>query len=776
MKNRDDKTNGHSSHPRLEAAVLGSLAALCAGGAWAQSPPASGSSGTEIATADVSQVEEVVVTALKRDTKLQDTPIAISAISGDTIAKSGVQNIGDFAKSVPSLTFVDSGPTSRQIVIRGIQAAGEPTVGLYYDETPVTGSVGASSNAGGNTPELALFDVERVEVLRGPQGTLYGSGSMGGTLRVIYNKPVYRYEANIDATVTTTDGAGGPGFAVSAMANMPVIADKLAVRVVLNDSTQGGWIDNTFLGRNNLYASTSHGGRVLVGFQPLDNLSIDGSAFLQRTNAASTSWSAKAGPYDSTAQALLPRQDDLDLYSLTARWDAGPVNVTAVGSYFKRQLSSTSDTSYFLGNMATAATCARLRNANSPCSPAQQTAFNNYVHGFVPSVLYPQQDMNAKTGELRMSSKEARWVDWTLGAFYSDRVNDVNNPDVLVNPATGYVIQPLQYATQRLIQDDLKQIAGFGEASYKVTSQLTFTAGARYFHYSKNIVGQTTIPFDLVGAKLTPPTTVSSDENGKVFKFNGSYKFNENVMVYADASQGFRPGGANQVLGLPQALTPYQSDSLWNYELGTKTTWFDRRLTLDVDGYWINWKNMQVTGQTPNGAFSFISNAGAARVKGLELELTTTPIPGLTLQANATLSQAELSEDQISSQVRAPGKAGDRIPYVPKVTAGASAQYAWLLFGQTDGYTRVDSNFVGESFTQFRPTDVNRRSVGDYALTNLRLGLENSSGGWDAYLFANNLFNRVGVLTVSTGGTTGGIDLVNATMPRTIGAEFRKKF
>ncbi|MDB6046658.1 MAG: TonB-dependent receptor, partial [Gammaproteobacteria bacterium] len=318
MKNRDDKTSGHGSHPRLEAAVLGGLAALCAGGAWAQTPPTSGSAGTETATADVSQVEEVVVTALKRDTKLQDTPIAISAISGETIAKSGVQNIGDFAKSVPSLTFVDSGPTSRQIVIRGIQAAGEPTVGLYYDETPVTGSVGASSNAGGNTPELALFDVERVEVLRGPQGTLYGSGSMGGTLRVIYNKPVYRYEANVDASVTTTDGAGGPGFGVSAMANMPVIADKLAVRVVLNDSTQGGWIDNTFLGRNNLYAATSHGGRVLIGFQPLDNLTIDGSAFLQRTKAASTSWSAKAGPYDSTAQALLPREDDLDLYSLTA--------------------------------------------------------------------------------------------------------------------------------------------------------------------------------------------------------------------------------------------------------------------------------------------------------------------------------------------------------------------------------------------------------------------------------------------------------------------------
>jgi outer membrane receptor protein involved in Fe transport len=138
--------------------------------------------------------------------------------------------------------------------------------------------------------------------------------------------------------------------------------------------------------------------------------------------------------------------------------------------------------------------------------------------------------------------------------------------------------------------------------------------------------------------------------------------------------------------------------------------------------------------------------------------------------------QAELSEDQISSQVRAPGKAGDRIPYVPKVTAGASAQYAWLLFGETDGYARVDSNFVGESFTQFRPTDVNRRSVGDYALTNLRLGLQNSSGGWDTYLFANNLFNSVGVLTVSTGGTTGGIDLVNSTMPRTIGLEFRKKF
>jgi outer membrane receptor protein involved in Fe transport len=757
----------------LRAALMGGAMSLCAGAALAEAAPAAAPASRQDASS--SQVEEVVVTALKHSSKIQDTPIAISAVTGDTITKQGVQNISDFAKSVPSLTFVDRGPSNRQVVIRGIQAAGEPTVGLYYDETPVTGSVGASNNAGGSTPELKLFDVERVEVLRGPQGTLYGSGSMGGTLRIIYKKPDYAFSSAVDATGTTTDG-GGTGYEVNLMTNIPIVQDKLAARIVFFDRNRDGWIDNTFLGQKNINSETSYGGRAQIRFQPTDNLTIDGAAFIQRTNGYSSSYDMGAGDYISTAQAQLPLTDDLDLYSLTARWDLGKVNFTAVGSYFHRELTSMSDVSYFIANMANPTTCAKLRGGGSPCSPDQQAAFDNYVAGFTPGVLFPQQTTDAYTAEARLSSDGTSRLDWTIGAFYSDRKNDVDNPDVLVDPATGKVFQPLQYATRRLINDDLKQIAGFGEASYKITPKFTFTGGARYFHYDKDIVGQTTVPFDLVGAQITPPTEVTSEENGWVLKFNASYKFNSDFMAYADASQGFRPGGANQVLGLPQALTPYSSDSLWNYEVGVKTSWLDRRLIFNLDGYLIDWSNMQVSGQTPNGAFGFISNAGAARIKGIEAELTAMPVSGLSIQANATYTDARLSEDQVSADVRAPGKAGDRIPFIPQFAAGLGAQYTWPLFGQIDGYARVDANYVGKSFTQFRPTDVNNREVGDFTLVNLRLGIQNDTDGWETYLFANNVFNKVGVFAVSTGGTSGGKDLANSTMPRTIGIEIRKNF
>lgn len=724
--------------------------------------------------------DEIVITALKRDTNLQDTPIAISAVTGDTIANSGVQSIADLTASVPSLSFVDGGPSQRRVVIRGIQAAGEPTVGTYYDETPVTGVIGAGNDAGGSTPELRLFDVERVEVLRGPQGTLYGSGSMGGTLRVIYKKPVFETEAAVDASISATKH-GGANIEGSAMVNVPVVQDKIAVRATGFYRKADGYIDNTTLRIKDVNEHKSYGGRLLVRMTPTEELTVDAAAYINRSRVDTPSWTLDAGKYNSDALTRQPVRDDVELYSLTANYDFGGVILTAAGSYMERDLSSVSDVSRFIRSTRTPGGCgARLNgSASIPCEGTQLADYYALVDGQSTSALFPQQDMQAWTGELRLSSDGSGPFNWTVGGFYSDRDIYVENPQANADPVTGVLIQPLQIATTRYINDSLRQVAAFGEFSYDVTDRLSLTVGGRYFRYDKDISGQTPIGSILVGAVVRPLSFVSSDEDGTAFKFNASYKVTDDILFYAEAAQGFRPGGANQVIGLAQELTPYQSDSLWNYEAGLKTTLLDRHLNLNVDLFQIDWSDMQITTRTPNGAFSYIGNAGKARIRGAEAEFALRPVDGLTFSGNASYLDAKLTEDQPNAGTAiapAAGFKGDRIPYVPKFSAGLAAQYVWAVTDDLNGFLRLDANHVGGSWSDFRPTYTYTRYIDDYELANLRIGIEAEDNAWGVYAFVNNLFDDTAITRSTSSAIARGRTIVTSAAPRTVGLNLRTAF
>jgi outer membrane receptor protein involved in Fe transport len=735
------------------------------GPAFAQATSASADSGSD----------EIIVTALKRSTNLQDTPISISAVTGEAIANSGVQSIADLNSSVPSLAFVDGGPSNRRVVIRGIQAAGEPTVGTYYDETPVTGAIGAANDAGGSTPELRLFDVERVEVLRGPQGTLYGSGSMGGTLRVIYQKPTFATEGAVDLSLSDTR-YGGLNYEGSAMVNVPVVNDKIAVRAVGFYRNANGFIDNTALNIKNINDQKSYGGRFLVRFTPTEALTIDAAAYINRSRTDTNAWTLTSGKFKSDALTRQPVRDNLELYSLTANYDFGGVVLTGVVSYLDRDLDSVSDVSRFIRSTRTPAGCAARVSAGQPCSTAQLDNYYALVDSQSTSALFPQQTMKSWTAELRLSSDGSGPLNWTVGGFYSDRDTSVANPQSNADPVSGAIIEPQQIATVRFIDDSLRQVAAFGEFSYDVTDRLNLTAGGRYFRYNKDISGQTTIGSILVGAVVRPLSFVKSKEDGTVFKFNGSYKVTDNVLFYAEAAQGFRPGGANQVIGLAQELTPYKSDSLWNYEVGFKNTLFDRKLLLNVDVFQIDWSDMQITGRTPNGAFSFITNAGKARVRGAELEATIRPTAGFTITGNASYIDAKLRENQSNANVSAPGLKGDRIPYVPKFSAGIGAQYVWALTDTLSGFARIDGNTVGGSYSDFRPTGTFTRKIDSYQLVNARLGVEGPDNKWGAYLFVTNLFDDTAITRSQSSAIAVGRTLVNSAAPRTIGVNVRTRF
>ena len=764
---------------RTTAATTAAVAALLSGGI------ASAQTQAQTQTAESEYAGDIIVTALKRSTTIQETPISISAVTGDTIANSGAQSIADLGATTPSLNFVDGGPSFRRVVIRGIQGPGEPMIGTYYDETPVTGVVGAGNDAGGSTPELRLFDVERVEVLRGPQGTLYGSGSMGGTLRVIYKKPALdRVEGAVDASLSNT-AHGGWNYEMSGMVNVPILTDQIGLRATGFYRYQDGYIDNVVLGIDNINAVKTYGGRVLLRMQPNERWTFDLAAYINQTRADSSSWDLLTGRYQSAAMARGRTLDNTELYSATSNYDLDVATFTATGSYMHRRLESAGDVSRFMQWRRTPGNCASLVNggAANACSPTQLADFYDLVDWQSYSALFPQQEMDAWTAELRLSSNGSGPLNWTVGGFYSDRHVYVTNPQVLTDRVTGEVIRPLIYSTERHLSDHLSQVAAFGELSYDLTSQFNITVGARYFDYDKEIIGETTVPSIMVGARITPPTTVAASENGWVKRVNASYKITRDIMLYAEAAQGFRPGGANQVLGLATALTGYGSDSLWNYEAGLKTSLFDRRMNFNIDAFRIDWTNMQITQRTPDGAFAYIGNAGGARVNGIEVETSIVPVDGLSIAGNFSYLDAKLTVDQNTGTVATSGLKGDRIPNVPKYMGGGSAQYVWPLSDRLSGYLRADFNHVGGSWSDFRPSYVYARHVDSYTLANARVGVEDPDNRWGAYLFVTNLFDKTAIVRATASSIASGNNIaypnrtqVISATPRTVGINLRGSF
>jgi len=752
-------------------ALVGSLAIVSSAHAGDQSntgdsPGAPSDQGTDI-----------TVTALRRDTTVQTTPLAITALSAQTLTKAGVVSAADYAKLVPSLRVQDGGPGQQRISIRGIQASGEPTVGVYYDETPVAGSVGVSSDAAGRTADFTLFDLDRIEVLRGPQGTLYGASSMGGAIRVIYAKPKQDYEGAVEGQLSSTNGSGGVSYFVNGMINLPLIKDLLAVRAVLYRRDSAGYIDDTFLNRKDVNNYTSTGGRLMARVTPASNLTVDLMGTFENTDAVSSSFNPALGRYTSAAQVNLPYTDRSNLYSSTVKWDLGGVNLTSVSSYQKRRSAYAADDSYYIASYRNASNCASYVNgsASAACSPAQLSTYYNYVDSLGPAAIYYPGTTKDFTQELRISSDGHHFIDWTAGFFYESRKNNVTSEDALADKTTGEIIFPNQLIYRRQIADNLKQYAGFGEATLHATNRLALTAGLRVFKYDKIVSGFTDIAWTLIGAPARPVSTVNSSESGTLLKFNAAYTLNSNVMFYASASQGYRPGGANQVIGLSTDLVAYKSDRLWDYEGGAKLTLLDRKMTLNVDAFQIDWTNMQVSGRTLNGAFSFLSNAGAARIRGAELEAAYRPVKGLSFNLATSFLNAKLTQDQISSVITAPGRAGDRIPYIPFWSGSLGSEYTRPISATTDLFLRADTSYMGASWSEFRPTNVYRIRVRPYTLVNLRAGLEFKTINTGVYLFLNNVFNVVAINRASMSSTANSYS-ATAAAPRTVGLNLRRTF
>jgi iron complex outermembrane receptor protein len=712
------------------------------------------------AAAPEAALAEIVVTALHRSAGVQSVPISIEALSGDALSKTGATQLNDYYREVPSLNVTAGQGGANQISMRGVNAAGEATVGVYYDETPVTGPSATTQNSGANAPDLNLFDVQRVEVLRGPQGTLYGASSMAGTIRIIFNKPDYSaYEFATEDQVSSTVG-GSIGYFSRGMANVPLVDGKLAVRVVGYYERRPGWIDNVHFGTENVNDSENRGVRSLIGFKPDDATTLTATLLYQKSVAEDLQgWFPSVGTYKSNSPVQLPFDQQTQLYNLTGDRKFGFATLTATASWYRYDYQRSADLTPTANLYAhTASACAAYFALTTACTASQMSAWTAHALSLLPAIAYQPAFVRSQDYEVRLASDEQMpaWLQWTIGGFYEKRFDHIVSENVSAVPATGALTDPLQLIGSRFVQTNERQAAGFGELSVEPLADLTLTAGARYYSYAKNTAGQLTLGNPIFATVANTFTSVGTTASGSLKKVNISYKFDPGVMAYVTASQGFRPGGANNIPGLPANLISYRPDSLWNYEVGFKSSWFDNKLVFNTAVYDIEWTNMQTSARTANALFSFITNAGKARSRGSEADLTVLPMRGLSVRAGVGYTDAKLTQDQSSSAVlvtASTGRKGDLVPNVPEWTASAGATYTWALNANFNGVVGGDYAYTGRLQSTFQTTDPYYASYGNFGTLSLRAGVENDKMG--VYIFGQNVGNTVGNTAVlSTFGLT----------------------
>ncbi|XHS01155.1 TonB-dependent receptor [Sphingomonas sp. DBB INV C78] len=749
---------------------------------------------------------DIVVTARKRgEERLQDIPAAISAIGAGTLEKMGATGFEDFAYQVPGLTFTDQGPGLKRYTLRGIQSAGQEQVAVYYDEVPVPGIQSSTGDSGSQIGDLQLYDLERVEVLKGPQSTTFGANSQTGAVRFILKKPnVNDVEGSVKAGASSVSG-GGVGANIYGMINMPIVADTLALRVVSYYDRTPGYVDNVRLGNKNINSDDTSGIRAMLRWEPSPDWSIDAMAWYQRRNTHGASeyspydsfrergdpsdpgWNDRVpsfayfetGKFNTGSYVKSPRPDRQQIYSLTANGDLGFAALTVTGSIYKRKLQFYRDNFVWSLGVGPAG---EICPSGNPCVRPD----------LVPELTDQTQDLNQKTFEARLNSTTDGPFQWVAGVFYRDRdsgfrsfspmVDENGDPIVASTPPTGFSQTPgagipgcNPCAFARVNERGIKEKAVFGEGTFAITDSIEILGGLRWFEAKQRDHGETLFQFPTFGSTLPPPYDRKVDEDRWIPKAQISFKPSDDVTVYALASKGYRLGGTNQsaAVAVPDG---YDSDSLWNYELGLKSAWFDRRLIFNAAVYQIDWSNIQVTGRDPTNSFGFIGNAGAARIRGLEAEIQSRPFDGFDLNAGFNwLPERELTEDQVSADISAPGRKGDKIPRIPAFTASLSGQYTMDLGADGwSGWIRADYSYKGKSGTELRPTSSIYRTQRDFSIVNLRVGADDDDNGLGFALFMDNVFDVQGDVFLAAAANVPTTKITNR--PRTVGFEVSKRF
>jgi iron complex outermembrane receptor protein len=689
--------------------------------------------------ADVSAgdtVEEITVTARKlgADT-VQNTPFAVQALSAADLANIGAVQVSDYAALIPGFSFQDNGPGDKRYAIRGVSSTGAGTVGVYLDDVVITGE--NSQDGGGQQPDVMLFDMDRIEVLKGPQGTTFGSSSMTGTIRFITAQPnLTDFTGSVRTGVITTK-YGGQGTESDAMINLPILDNRFAIRLAGFYLDQPGYIDNQF--EKDVNETKVKAGRISAKFAATDNFTITAMTMVQETASdglpyySSLDYSGDpltgTGHFNQPILAREPVSNRMAMDNLVFNYEAAYGTYTFTASRFERAFRYTRDASLIISDYLDL----------DPLTTGR-------------SVIDYPKDRTVGSYEGRFASHWDSPFQVLAGFFYQDEIRNFES-HVLTAADNGYVPDDTTTLLARTVHDDLTEKAIFSEINYAFNDQWKVSVGGRGYDNRITENSDALVGFGGGPGAGAGPTDKTRDTGG-IGRFNLSYKPMTNVMSYLSVSQGFRSGGVNDqtAAAIAHVTIPggYGSDSLVNYEMGLKTEWFDKRLVANGALYFINWSKIQVQNQATSGtsSFPYTGNAGGAHVKGVELELNATPVNGLRLAVYGNFNQAELSED---SPIPADGMKGDKLPYVPETMATFNGDYDFPLPYRglgLKGTVGLEEAYTSGRTTTLRPTDPDFLRLPAYTLTTVRAGIK--ADRWSALFSVVNLFDNTATIADTT--------------------------
>ena len=827
--------------------------------------------GTVAQGQDHVMLEEVIVTATKREASMQDIAQSIQAIGNEAIERQGLYSLEDYARFVPSMTYLQSG-TQSKLIFRGLGDApdtfiAQPSASIYLDEQPLT--------ARQTQPNPRLVDIERLEALSGPQGTLYGDSSQSGTLRIITNKPNPNgFESFIDLAARHSE-EGDPSYDVSGMVNIPLIENKLAIRLVGFAAREGGFVDNVLgttpicasslgedlgfgsdgfcSGRDNSNVvqddyneSDTIGGRISARWFANEDWQVTAGITLQDLD------SAGSAEYDKTVgdlEAIRFFEDDYDdewqQYSLTIEGDLGWANLVSATSYFTRDLHYFQDTTGYLAYFGSFCSYGTV-SYNVYCfQPAGAYYYQQDTIGYREQF----QEIKRFTQEFRLSGGGEK-IEWIAGVFYEDASDDWDFDSIAegYGGSQGFAnwieywgidSEPTDgwwFSTSRT---DFEQTAVFGELTYHINEDWSVTVGGRWFDRTSKELYWSELP----AGRRTPASVdkhlctdgqgaagadcnggvAPSGDNGFTFpdggvkdfvpKFSVKYNIDDDKMVYALYSEGFRPGGSNRARGNPFYPTKYDADFLKNVELGAKTRWADGRLQINATLFSMTWEDYQLEVIDPSnigcdnpGALAepdcgqpwqkVITNLGDASSEGAELSITALPTERLELSLNLTYLKAETDDDLCTlrdgDDVCVQGldvPSGSTLPYAPELKGSLFAQYTWPteLFGAREAYVQFQWSYQDDSFNQvedvpipFGPTDYGNNAPQvtqeGFDVADLKIGLVGNT--WEANLSVRNIGDERGQIFHNTGQFDWfwGGSRTSTIRPREFGVRFIKRW
>jgi outer membrane receptor protein involved in Fe transport len=694
---------------------------------------------------------EVVVTAQRRAERLIETPQSVTSLSGDQLARLGATQFTDFANTVPGLQFTTQGAGSAQISMRGVTTGADigPTVGIYVDEVPY-GSSSAFANGVRRALDVGLFNIERIEVLRGPQGTLYGASSMGGVLKYVTRTPsLTAFSGSARLSIADTHN-GAMSYVAAGTLNAPLVQDQVALQASGYYSRVGGYTDNVTTGARNVDTGDIYGGRFDLLAQATDTLSVRLTGFAQNISRGGGAYAdialdgtPLAGPLDQVHPLAEPFRSRFRLVSGTVENDFGGVTLTSVTSYQTARTFAATDGS------AVYAPLLQLFFG----IPAQAVAINEVAR------------TRKFTEELRLASSDPGRVEWVIGGFYTHETSLLQQ--IGDTFGAGGAAIPVNIVTAR-IHSRYEEYAIFGDLTFHVSDRFDLSAGLRYARNNQ------AFEQDASGLLVTSGPLRTSDEDVVTWLANARYRFSPHVIAYARFATGYRPGGPNflvldPVTGLPAAPDTYKSDTLASYELGFRAETPDRSFGIDLSAFFIDWKDIQLL-TAVSGVTTYL-NAGGAHIKGLELAVSARPSRDFNL--TGTLSYNDGHVTDASAALGA--AAGERLPNTAHLTAALSADYrlsASLLhpsLGATFRYvsSRTASFDANASLPQYR--------LPAYTSLDLRVGL--TAGPIDVQLYVRNLFDTRGQLSAQTVlSAFGGPAQVTILQPRTVGVELSTRF